>query len=75
MRLNGVCFIAIVAGMLAGCSEPSQNVQYEGGKYAGKPDTPAWQSDAYNGSRDEWEGQIKRRGELQSEYTRLRGGR
>jgi len=62
------------AGILAGCSEPSQNVMYEGGKYAGKPDAPAWQSGTFNGSREAWDTEIKRRSALQSEYTRLKGG-
>jgi hypothetical protein len=47
---------------------------YEGGKYAGKPDAPAWQGGTFKGSREAWEAQIKRRGALQSEYTRLKGG-
>jgi len=68
------CFFLLAAGILAGCSEPSQNVQYEDGRYAGKPDTPAWQGDAFNGSRKVWEAEIKKRTKLQSEYTRLKGG-
>ena len=74
MRLIVSCVAVAVAGMLAGCGEPSQNVVYEGGKYAGKPDTPAWQGGAFSGSRDDWEVEIKKRGKLQSEYTRLKGG-
>jgi hypothetical protein len=66
--------LLLAAGIQAGCSEPSQNVQYEKGRYAGKPDTPAWQGDAFGGSRDAWEVQIKKRGKMQSEYTRLKGG-
>jgi len=67
-----ILLVAVVC--LTACSEPSQNVMYEGGKYAGKPDAPAWQSDSFNGSRDTWETAIKKRGTLQNEYTRLKGG-
>ena len=74
MRLIVASILVIAAGIQAGCGEPSQNVQYEGGRYAGKPDTPAWQSDAFNGSRDDWEVEIKKRSKLQSEYARLKGG-
>jgi len=70
VRLTGVRSVILAAALLTGCGEPSQNVQFEGGNYAGKPDAPAWQG----GSRDDWEAQIKRRGQLQNEYTRLRGG-
>ena len=74
MRLIGAFVLVLTAGILAGCGEPSQNVQYEGGRYAGKPDSPAWQSETFNGSRDDWEAEIKKRTKLQSEYTRLKGG-
>jgi hypothetical protein len=74
VRLIVASILIIAAGIQSGCGEPSQNVTYEGGKYAGKPDAPAWQSDTFNGSRDDWEVEIKKRGKLQSEYTRLKGG-
>ncbi len=66
--------LLLAAGTLAGCDEPSQDVMFEGGTYAGKPDTPAWQSETFNGSRETWEQEIKKRSALQSEYTRLKGG-
>lgn len=75
MRLLVAWVTVLTAGVLLGCGEPSQNVVYEGGRYAGKPDSPAWQGAAFNGSREEWEVEIKKRGQLQSEYTRLKGGR
>jgi hypothetical protein len=55
-----------------GCSEPSQGLEYRDGRYAGKPDTPNWQGDAFDGKRN-WEKEIKRRTKLQSEYTRPGG--
>ncbi len=74
MRPILASILIFAAGIQAGCGEPSQNVMYEDGRYAGKPDAPAWESDTFNGSRDAWEAEIKRRGALQSEYTRLKGG-
>jgi hypothetical protein len=66
--------LLLAAGIQAGCGEPPQNVQYENGRYAGKPDKPAWQGDAFGGSRSAWEDEIRKRGKMQSEYTRLKGG-
>ena len=74
MQLISVSSVILSVALLTACGEPSQNVQYEGGSYAGKPDTPAWQGSTFNGSRDAWEVQIKKRGKYQNEYTRLRGG-
>ena len=74
MRATFASILILAAGLQAGCGEPSQNVQYEKGRYAGKPDAPAWQSNTFNGSRDNWEAEIKKRSTLQSEYTRLKGG-
>ncbi len=74
MKLIIAWLVVLGAGMLTGCGEPSQNVEYEDGRYAGKPDAPAWEGDAFNGSRDDWEVEIRKRSKLQSEYTRLKGG-
>ena len=65
--------VAILATLQAGCSEPSQGLEYQDGRYAGKPDTPNWQSDAFDNDRQTWEREIKRRNSLQSEYTRPGG--
>jgi hypothetical protein len=65
--------VAILVTLQAGCSEPSQGVEYQDGRYAGKPDTPNWQSDAFDNNRDTWEREIQRRNRLQSEYTRPGG--
>lgn len=65
--------VALAVVVQCGCSEPSQDVQYQDGRYAGKPDTPNWQGEAFDGSRENWERAIKRRNKLQSEYTRPGG--
>ena len=66
-------FAAGLIVLQAGCTEPAQDVQYQQGHYAGKPDTPYWQGEAFEGKRDNWERAIKRRTSLQSEYTRPGG--
>jgi hypothetical protein len=70
-----VIAVAVSFAVIAqsGCSEPSQGVHYQDGRYAGKPDTPNWQSEAFDGKRENWERAIKRRNKLQSEYTRPGG--
>jgi hypothetical protein len=65
---------ALLALALAACGERSQSVQYRGGKYAGKPDTPAWKSEQFGSDRAQWEREIKARNLMQSEFTRVKGG-
>jgi hypothetical protein len=65
---------ALAVFAFAGCGELSQSVQYSGGKYAGKPDTPAWKGEQFGGDRAQWEREIKARNLRQSEYTRMKGG-
>ena len=67
------CIFAVVLSVQAGCGEPSQSVQYQDGRYAGKPDEPAWSGAEFDGNRENWERDIKRRNKLQSEYTRPGG--
>jgi hypothetical protein len=57
---------------LAGCGEKSQQVSYSNGRYAGKPDTPAWAGDEFN-NRADWERAIKARNLRQNEYQRTSG--
>lgn len=64
----------LIAAALTACGEPPQSVQYRGGKYAGKPDTPAWKSERFGSDRAQWEREIKTRTLLQSESTRMKGG-
>ncbi|KPK31970.1 MAG: hypothetical protein AMJ66_07410 [Betaproteobacteria bacterium SG8_40] len=72
-RTSSLVALALAAGLQAGCGEFPQEARYEGGSYAGKPDTPAWQSEAFDGKRENWEREIKRRNKLQSEYMRPGG--
>ncbi len=58
---------------LAGCGEKSQQVSYSKGRYAGKPDTPAWAGDEFKHSRTDWERAMKARTLHQNEYERTSG--
>jgi len=64
----------VIAAALVACGERPQSVQYQGGKYAGKPDTPAWKSEQFGSDRAQWEREIKARNLKQSEFTRMKGG-
>jgi len=68
---TGAAILLIV--FQSGCSEPSQTVQYKDGRYAGKPDTPAWDSARFDHSREVWLKEVDRRTRLQSEYSRPGG--
>ncbi len=68
-----ICVAALIVVAQTGCSEPSQSVQYQDGRYAGKPDTPAWESTRFDDDRQQWLKEINRRTRLQSEYTRPGG--
>jgi outer membrane protein assembly factor BamE (lipoprotein component of BamABCDE complex) len=67
------CAAVLMVVALSGCSEPSQSVEYRDGRYAGKPDTPAWDSAQFDNSRQVWLKALDRRARLQSEYTRPGG--
>ncbi len=72
-RIVSLFALLIVAIVQYGCQEPSQAVQYEDGRYAGKPDTPNWAGAAFDGNRETWQKEIRRRNRLQSEYSRPGG--
>ncbi|NIO41598.1 MAG: hypothetical protein GTO41_16310 [Burkholderiales bacterium] len=72
-QIIGSFALVFVVIIQYGCKEPSQAVQYENGRYAGKPDTPNWEGAAFDGNREKWDREIKRRTRLQSEYTRPGG--
>ncbi|MEX0957946.1 MAG: hypothetical protein WDZ63_01520 [Burkholderiales bacterium] len=60
--------------LLSACGERPQHYAYEDGRYAGKPDTPAWQDERFGNDRAQWERAIRERNAKQSEYARMRGG-
>ncbi len=72
--MRAALFATALAALLAGCGETPQHYQYQEGRYAGKPDTPPWNHDRFEHSREQWHEQIKTRNWKQSEYTRIRGG-
>jgi len=73
--LRTVCLaIAAIAVSLAlsGCGERPQVINYKQGHYQGKPDTPAYSNQPFNGNRQQWEHEIDSRNQAQNEYVRLR---
>ena len=71
-RLALVAAAAAFMLALAACGERPQVVNYKQGKYAGKPDTPAYAAAPYNGNRAEWERAIATRAQAQNEYQRIK---
>lgn len=67
--LGAAALAAILA--LAACGERPQVANYKQGKYAGKPDTPAYDAAPYNGDRAAWERAIATRAQSQNEYKRI----
>jgi hypothetical protein len=72
MRLAGIAAVGVAALLLAGCGERPQVVNYKQGKYAGKPDTPAYQNAPYNGDKAAWERALATRAQAQNEYQRIK---
>lgn len=68
--LIGAALAVVLA--LAACGERPQVVNYKQGKYAGKPDTPAYQNAPYNGDRAAWERALATRAQAQNEYQRIK---
>ena len=71
MSRLAVVGVALVLA-LAACGERPQVVNYKQGKYAGKPDTPAYQNAPYNGDRAAWERALATRAQAQNEYQRIK---
>ena len=71
--MTRIAAVAIAASLLLGmaaCSERPQVAQYKQGTYAGKPDTPPYQSAPYNGDKAAWDRAIAQRAQGQNEYKR-----
>jgi hypothetical protein len=73
MSRTALIGIALAAGLaLSACGERPQVVNYKQGKYAGKPDTPAYQNAPYNGDKAAWERALATRAQTQNEYQRIK---
>jgi hypothetical protein len=77
--MKRLLLIAAVFG-LAACSEEAQVVNYEQGKYQGKPDGQPWNNEPLTlagsgkwtkGNRESWEEAIKTRQLAQHEHRRI----
>lgn len=71
-RLAVVGIVLAAALALGACGERPQVVNYKQGKYAGKPDTPAYQNAPYSGDRAAWERALATRAQAQNEYQRIK---
>jgi hypothetical protein len=71
-RLAIVSVVLAATLALAACSERPQVVNYKQGKYAGKPDTPAYQNAPYSGDKAAWERALATRAQAQNEYQRIK---
>ena len=61
---------AALAWGVAGCGEKASVTVYKQGQYQGKPDQQPWDNDLFKGDKLAWEQAIKRRNDIQNEYTR-----
>ena len=68
-RLGSIIVLTIV-GILAGCGERPQDINYKQGVYQGKPDARPWDSPAFKGDQTAWELALKDRAQTQNEYKR-----
>lgn len=59
-----------VAGVVAGCGERPQVIEYKQGQYQGKPDQRPWDAAQFKGDQRAWELALKDRAQTQNEYKR-----
>lgn len=59
--------------LLSGCGERPQVVNFKQGTYQGKPDTPAYQNELFNGDKAAWNRAVNTRVQGQNEYVRVGG--
>ena len=69
-RLMLAAGCATLAWGIAGCGEQTGVTVYKQGQYQGKPDQQPWDNALFNGDKLAWEQAIKRRNDIQNEYTR-----
>ena len=78
LRVAAMATLGACAVVLSGCSESSQVIRYQQGKYQGKTDGKPWDNEPSpfsaaglsKGDRIAWETQIKTRNQNQNEYQR-----
>ena len=69
-RMLAIALAALAALLVSACGERPQVIQYKQGRYQGKPDTPPYQGDPFNGDRQSWDKAIQQRQQNQNEYKR-----
>jgi hypothetical protein len=70
-RLVVVAIAGSLLFALAACSERPQVAQYKQGTYQGKPDTPPYQNERFNGDKAAWDRAVATRAQAQNEYKRV----
>lgn len=68
LAIGAACIVALGA-----CGERAQVVNYQQGRYQGKPDTPPYASQPFNGDQQQWDNAIRTRTQAQNEYKRIGG--
>ena len=58
------------AGIVSGCGERPQVIDYKQGQYQGKPDSRPWDNAPFKGDQKAWELALKDRAQSQNEYKR-----
>lgn len=79
LAISGAALVVLTA--ISGCGEREQVIQYQQGKYQGKPDSKPWESapgdSPYTsskwtkGDKSSWESTIRSRNQSQNEYVRI----
>ncbi|MGH8741980.1 MAG: hypothetical protein ACREUN_13770 [Burkholderiales bacterium] len=79
--MRTLLLLVVAAFGLAACSEEAQVVNYQQGKYQGKPDARSWDNEPVaaelrggkwtKGNRESWEEAIKTRQLAQHEHRRI----
>jgi hypothetical protein len=59
-----------LVGIVCGCGERPQVIDYKQGQYQGKPDSRPWDNAPFKGDQKAWELALKDRAQTQNEYKR-----
>jgi hypothetical protein len=70
IRLTGIAIVGALLLVVGACSERPQVAQYKQGTYQGKPDTPPYQNERFNGDKAAWDKAVATRAQAQNEYKR-----
>ena len=69
-RVSTTLGLVVLFGVLSGCGERPQVIEYKQGTYQGKTDTEPYQQAPWNGDKAAWERTMTQRNQAQNEYKR-----